>query len=242
MYEAVRCMILRTVRHDDRNNIVTAWSGTRGRVALTVASGGGAEARRRRAITMPLAIVEGEVDFRPGREIVSMRDMRPSPLLPRLASEPAKALTAMFLAEVLERLLQQTGPDAALFSFLAEAVATLDAFDSDAAVANFPVVFLARLSRYMGIRPDPSGWRRGRILDLVEGVYRTTAPVAGRWADADAARLARALSVCPLGRAGRLPLRRSLRREVLEAILEYYTMHHTPLSALKSLDVVTGIF
>ena len=65
MYESLHCLALRTVRHDDRTSILSAWTAECGRVGISMPAGTGREAQRRRALTMPLAIFEGVVVSRP---------------------------------------------------------------------------------------------------------------------------------------------------------------------------------
>ncbi len=47
MYESIRGLALRTIRHDDRTSILSAWTAERGRVAISMPAGNGREARCR---------------------------------------------------------------------------------------------------------------------------------------------------------------------------------------------------
>lgn len=232
-------MTLRTVKYDDRRSIVAAWSVERGRVAFLVPDGAGREARRRRALMMPLCLFEGECDVRPGRELLSIRDLRPLAVLPDLAGEPMKVVVAMFVAEVLERVLRQAAPDAVLSEFLFRSVALLDALPPGRAVANFPVVFLFKLGSFLGIEPDCGEAARGRIFDMREGRFRRSAPTSGRWLDAGEARWVRVLHAMSLERAGRLRMGVETRRHVLDRVLEYYSMHLVSMAGLHSPDVLS---
>jgi len=242
MYETLRCAVLRTIKYDDNRSIVTAWSAERGRVSLLVPAGATREARRRRALMMPLGLFEGEADIRPGRELLSIRDVRPLRVLPDLCCNPAKAVVAMFLSEVLERVLREAAPDTLLTAFVFDAVEVLDRLNRPVGVANFPLVFLYKLGRFLGIEPDAGSWAPGYIFDMGEGVFRRTAPTSGRWLEADEAEMANLLGRLTFAASERLRIPRALRRRILDTILEYYTLHHTPLSDLKSLAVVQEIF
>ena len=59
MYQQLRCVALRTIKYDDRRSIVSAWSEQLGRVSFIVPDGASREARRRRALLMPLSLFEG---------------------------------------------------------------------------------------------------------------------------------------------------------------------------------------
>ena len=69
-------MTIRTVRYDDKNSNLSAFTAERGMVSLLVSASGSKEARRRRALLMPLSIVDAEIDFKPGRDIYNLRDAR----------------------------------------------------------------------------------------------------------------------------------------------------------------------
>lgn len=242
MYETLKCVVLRTIKYDDRRSIVTAWSAERGRVSLLVPAGASREARRRRALMMPLGLFEGEVDLRPGRELLSIRDVRPLKVLPDLCCNPAKAVVAMFLSEVLERSLRDTAPDALLTQYIFDAVELLDKLSRPVGVANFPLVFLYKLGRFLGIEPDTGTWSPGYVFDMQGGLFRRTAPTVGRWIEADEAEFVMLLDRMTFAASERLGISRARRRRALEVLLEYYTLHHAPLSELKSLPVVQEIF
>lgn len=246
MYRPLHCISLRRVRYDDRRSILTAWSAEAGRVSLIVPDGAGREAARRRALTQPLALFEGQVDMRPGREILSMRDLRPSAIMAGLAADPAKTLVALFVAEVLERALRESAPDDTLWRYLTAAIAVLDRMPPGPGAANFPPIFLYHLAGCLGIAPDAGAWREGLAFDLA-GARFAHAPGLPGAAARDILTPEQAAWIPRLARltlrGGRLlPLSRALRREMLDIILRYYTLHHTPLDNLRSLPVLTQIF
>ena len=242
MYSSLHCIALRTVKYDDRRSIVTAWSAERGRVAFLVPSGASREARRRRALMMPLSLFEGEADIRPGHDLLSLRDVRPSRVLASLSGDPAKAVVAMFLAEVLERVLREAPADSLLTEFIFQSVGALDGLERAVGVANFPLVFLYKLGRFLGIEPDAGLWRPGRIFDLQGGQFRASAPLQGRWIEADEARFVHLLGRLDYSTASRLGIPRGDRRKALDTILEYYSLHYVRLTDLHSLPVVQEIF
>lgn len=237
MYERLRCISLRTVKYDDRRSIVTVWSAERGRMGLIVPAGSSRGACRLRAIMMPMGLFEGEVDIRPGRDLMSIRDVRPLAVLSSMSSSPAKAVVALFLAEVLERILRESAPDRLLSEFIFGAVEMLDA-TPPRGVDNFPLIFLCKLGEFLGISPDVAEWRPGSYFDMTGGVYRRSAPTSGRWLGPREAATAAILQRLEFSTAARLGIDKPTRRAMLDAILEYYTIHLAPLDSLRSLEVL----
>ncbi len=238
----LHCIALRTIKYSDRQSIVSAWSAELGRVGLLVPAGAGREARRLRALTMPLAAFEGVVDVRPGRDLYNIKDVRPIGAAMDLGADPAKAVVAMFLAEVLERVLRESPPDNLLSQFLFESVAALDAEIRPVGVANFPVYFLFKLGHFLGISPDESEWAEGRYFDMMDGRFRSSLPSHGRALLPGDARYVALLGRLTKETMSHIPVPRDVRRRILSLIIDYYTIHYTSLADLRSLAVVSEIF
>lgn len=242
MYTTMHCVALRTVRYADRRAILTAWSAEAGRVAFAIPDGPGREAARRRALLMPLSLFEGEASVKPGREVHTIRDLRPSAVLHGLTDDPAKGLVAMFLAEVLEKVLREEQPDGLLSEFIFAAVRRLNDTTSACAVANFPIVFLYHLGHFLGIEPDAGDWLPGTSFDMAGATFNPGLRPSDTTLTPPEAAIIPRLAHLDFDSAERLHLPRALRRRILADLLRFYTLHHTPLDSLNSLSVVSEIF
>ena len=67
---------------------------------------------------------------------------------------PAKPTVVLFLAEMLLHVVHSEEADEKVFDFVAAALQWLDTAERD--YANFHLVFLMRLTRFLGIAPDLS--------------------------------------------------------------------------------------
>ncbi len=241
MYEKVRGVALRTIKYNERNSILLAWTAELGRVSLLMPAGSGVESRRRRALSMPLSLFDGQVDVRPGRDIFTIRDMRAAVVTPSLSSHPIKTALAMFLAEVLLGVLNENGQsDLPMWQLISESVVELDMAD-DEQLANFHLLFLYRLGVLLGIEPDISTWQEGRVFDLVDGIFRTGAPVHGKYIESTEAQAIIALSRLTYRTLSLLRLTHSQRTRLLDGILQYYSLHHASLANLRSLEIVRAL-
>lgn len=238
MYTALHCIALRTVRHSDTKNIVSAWSRELGRVAFAFPAGSGREARRRRALTTPLALFEGQCELRPGREIHTIRDLRPLKGSPALDGSPVKGLVALFLAETLDLLLRRAEADSPVSDFLFGSVAVLDSMRRPAALANFHLVFLYRLAAMLGVEPDVSEWEPGMHFDMRDACFRPTAPLHSDFLPPAEAAVVPLLA--RLGYRGMHLFRanRSERNAAVDHMMRYFSIHLAPLTSLKSLAVL----
>lgn len=239
MYTALHCIALRRVRYNDRNSILTAWTRQLGRVSLLMPDGNGPESRRRRALTLPMSFFECQADLRPGRDIHTARDVRPLILTPSVTAHPVKAAIAIFMADILHTMLRDTGtPDEPIWNGLGEIITTLDNTVSPRALANIPLWFLYRIAVLTGIEPDTGSWRPGYIFDLDAAVFRASAPGHSQYLDAADAAVIPVLSRLTPRSLRLLALTHSDRQRALDTAIRYLTIHHTPLTALQSLDIL----
>lgn len=253
MYIPITAVALRTVQHNDRTSVLTAWSPQHGRISLAMPNGNTTESRRRRALTMPLSLFECIARIRPGLDIMTARDLRPHLADGRLAdvaSHPVRSTVALFIAETLTVVTSEGDSDTALWLLITQTAAAV-ADGTATTLANIPAAFLLRLATILGIEPDHGLYIPGHGLDLTDGIFRPTRPLHDNWADPEATRLlVRLIRLLDNSRDSRAPYRsadllhlpRSVRKQLLDNIIRYYTLHHYPLDRLRSLAVLKTVF
>lgn len=241
MKKELHIIALRTVRHTDRHSILTAYSLELGRVAFAIPAGAGREALRRRALLMPLALVECVADIRPGREVMIMHEPRAEEPLTSLRTNPVKSSLVMFIAEVLGVVLRDGPPDELSYAYIHNAVTLLDRLPTES-VANFHLMFLYGLGRFLGIEPDVSGYRQGMVFDMLDGRFRLSAPMHRHYLDPVQSGAVVALSRMNPANMHLFKMSRHERNQLLDGILQYYSLHYTGLQSLRSLDVLRELF
>ncbi|MBD5202358.1 MAG: hypothetical protein HDR83_00495 [Bacteroides sp.] len=234
----VNMIALRLTRHSDRQSILTAYSREAGRLSIAIPAGGGKNASRMQALTMPLSLLQGVVDMRPGREIVNVKGLQLAEPLHSLHSHPVKQMSGMFLAEVLAAVLRDNEGDAVVWSFIESAVKVLDSLVDGKATANFHLWFLYRLGALMGVEPDVSTYTDGALLDLCDGLWRRSPALHGEWLDKDESRAVWMLSRMTVGNMHLYRFSRAERNRVLDGLIQYYSSHLVSLQRIKSLDVL----
>ncbi|MDE5786855.1 MAG: DNA repair protein RecO C-terminal domain-containing protein [Duncaniella sp.] len=234
----VNMIALRLTRHSDRQSILTAYSREAGRLSIAIPAGTGRGAARIQALTMPLSLLQGVVDARPGREIVNVKGLQLAEPLHSLHSHPVKQMTGMFLAEVLASVLRDNEGDPVVWSFIESSVKVLDSLVDSKATANFHLWFLYRLGALMGIEPDVSTYTDGSLLDLRDGLWRRSPALHGEWLDKEESRAVWLLSRMTIGNMHLYRFSRTERNRILDGMTDYYSAHLVSLHRLKSLDVL----
>lgn len=240
MQKTLKILPLRLIAHSDRTSILVAYSRELGRVSFAVTAGKGAGAARRRALFMALNPVEVEASSRGAGELLTLREPRALMPIHVIMSSPERSSVALFMAEVLERVLRQSEPDALLFDFLIEAVGRLN--DPATAAANFHLCFLVRLAGMLGLAPDWRDYRPGMVFDMLDGVFRLSAPLHGKSLGAEQSRLAATIMRMTWENQSAYRFDRHGRNRVLDLLLDYYSLHLTDLSTLRSPAVLRALF
>lgn len=240
MQKSVQCICLRIIKHSDSSSLVSAWSRELGRVTFSVSSGAGREAKRLRALIMPFSLFEGVAKITAGRDIMRISDVRPFGAGNASAFDPVKNMVALFLSEFLSVVLRESQPDELMSDFIFEAVSMLREADGTA-LANFPIFFLYKMGHFLGIAPDIGTYRSGRCFDMREGVFTQSMPMHHSVLLPDRAELVWLLSRLSTRTLGLLRLNRTQRNEILDGIINYYSLHLTSLQGIASLRVLRDV-
>ena len=240
MYEQVKAVVMSTVRYSDRTNIVHAYTDTRGRVAFAVGTGNGRSARERRALLMPLSLVEAQVRFVPGKELATMRDLRCLHPLTSIYADPAKNTIALFMSELMSRVIQEQERNEPLFRYIEASVLRLDL--AQRGVANFHLCFLYHLGTFIGIQPDVSTYESGASFDMDGGVFTRLPEPGHHILQPDEAEVIKLLSRMTFDNMHLFRFNRQQRNRMLDTILAYYKMHHSTLGNLRSHEVLKQLF
>lgn len=240
MIEKLTGIVLETVRHNDRHDIVTVYTRERGRVPFLVQSSATKAGRMRRARLMPLTIISADVNFTPNRELQKLGSFTPEVIWPGIHSDPVKQTIAIFMTEFLGRLLRESAPDERMWDFIAKSIVLLDRIERG--TANFHIIFLSLLTRYVGIRPDTHGSHTADCFDMRDGIYKRGYPLHTDILRGERLRWPAILARLDFLHAPYLRLNGEGRRALLDGLLRYYSIHFPGLGQLKSPDILSAIF
>ena len=227
------------IRYSDQDSVVHLYSRDFGRASYLVAN------RRKRgtlsqALLQPLSIVEFEADHKGSRQLQRIREMHCLYAFRQLPSDPVKNTLSMFLAEVLYRVLAEAEPNEALFQFLSQSIQLLDL--NEAGTANFHLVFLLKLSLFLGISPNMEGKETGGYFDLQAGGFVLSRPYHNAWLGPAQAQMLARLMEMNYENMHLYAFGRGQRVEILRRILDYYRLHLAEFPEIRSLEVMQELF
>jgi len=240
MTEKFQGIVLDTIRHSDRHNIVTLFTRTRGRLTFLSPTGSGKAGKMRQSRLLPLAVIEGDMNFKPAAELQKLGSFSMLRVWGNIYFHPVKQLITLFLSEFLTRLLRATMPDENLWDYIVDSLSFLDRMQKG--IADFHITFLASLLPFMGIQPDLSLYGKGKILDMQAGTFVDKIPPHHDYLQGNDARLAAIMCRINFSNIRALKLNGETRLHIIEELLHYYGIHYPGTSNLKSPGVIHDFF
>ena len=126
MTEKITAIVIDITRHNDKLNIVTLFTRSRGRISFLSPAGSGKMGRLRHSRLQPLAAIEADINFRQTAELQRLGTFALYTVWNNLYFDPVKRLVALFISEFLNKLLRATMPDEALWDFILNSISLLD--------------------------------------------------------------------------------------------------------------------
>ena len=221
-----RGIVLHTLKYGDSGMVVYLLTDSGGRQSYMVqgvrsARGHGSKL----ALFQPMFAVEFEGLESSRMQMHRFREVRSGIVLQSLPFDVRKSTIALFMAEVLYRLVKECEPNQRLFDFVWGSVAALDALDEGG--ANF----------HPGNDYTPGAW-----FDIREGSFTPLRPPHGEVLSADDARILHDLLECDVRYIAEIGLNRRQRVAYLDALLVYYGYHLDAIHAVQSVRILQEVF
>ncbi|WP_300433855.1 DNA repair protein RecO [Christiangramia sp.] len=154
-----------------------------------------------------------------------------------LHTHPVKLSMVMFLAEMLRNAIREEERNEPMFHYLEYSFQVLDTSDK---IANFHLLFLLKLTKYLGFQPE-MGIKDLPVFNLLDGVFQDFSSndycIEGKNVD-----LLKSLLGTDFDALEAIKMNQSSRNDFLNILLLYYELHIEGFRKPKSLSVLKEIF
>jgi len=241
MQQTARAIVLRTIKYKDASLIADVYTDVLGRCQFMLRVPKSGRARVKPSLFQPLSVLELEADIKHNADIYRIQEAKS--LLPYVSIpyDPYKQSIVMFLAEFLYRALREQEENRPLFEYLLNSLDFLDGCERS--FSNFHLVFLIRLSRFLGIYPNLDSYHSGDYFDLLNACYTSSCPLTHQYYVSPAL----SAHIDTLMRMNYhtmhlFRMSRAERNQLLTYLNEYYRLHLPDFPELKSLQVLREVF
>lgn len=240
MLQKSRGIVLSMLKYNDDSFIAHVYTQTDGQQSFLVRIPKTKRASIRPSLFQPLALIDVEWRPKPGGGLSRPYSVTNACVFESLPFEPYKTAIVLFLSEFLHYSLATQSPDDTLFRFVESSIEWLDRCTSE--YSNFHLVFLLRLSRFLGFYPNLENYAENCYFDMELSRFVRVPPLHSHFLQPADAALLPLLMRMRYETMYLLRLSRTDRNRLLEFINDYYKLHLPNFPELKSPDVLRDIF
>ena len=179
------------------------------------------------ALFQPLTLLDMVVYYKEDRDLSRLSEVKTSQPFQSLPFEVAKSTIALFVTEILNKVLKEEASSPMLFRFLVDSVLFLE--EARTNYENFHLIFLLKLSFFLGFGPESAREFEAQLRENSVPFLPDEAMDAAL----------NAMLRQPYGTP--IPLARGARNELLDALVAYYQIHIDSLGEVKSLPVLREV-
>lgn len=238
MLVATQAIVLSKIKYRDNDLIVKCYTKELGVVSFLLrgvlkSKKGNAKV----AYFQLLSQLQITIDYKDNRSLQGLKEVRLNHLYSSLHTHVLKSAIVMFLSEVLSSALREEEENETLFSYLET---TLLWLDEQSEYANFHLLFLLNLTKYLGFYPDV----KDRELDhfnLVEGKFQIRQDFRNTITGEDLSILKQLLETT-FDNLQNVKINGRQRQSFLNMILLYFELHLGSFKTPKSLKIFNQVF
>ena len=240
MMTKTNAIVLRSVKYADHALIVDMLTERCGRVSFMVRLSKSSKGKFRRNLFMPLTILE--IDFVASRSstLFHLKDVHLAFPLPSLLSDPYKMSIGIFLSEFLLYATRDESDNSPLYNYVENSLKWLDGVDSN--FSNFHLVFMIKMSRFVGFLPNTEDYHSGDYFDLLNGSFCDKVPTHSHYLRPEDAGKIGLLMRLGYPTMHLCSMTRQERNRCMDVILDYYRLHVPGIPELRSHHVLKELF
>lgn len=233
-------IVLNGVKYGDNNIIATVYTREWGRQAYMVTIPRSRKSANKSGMLQPLFFLNFVAYHKETRDVQRIKELKNQPVYQSIPFDLVKSTQAMFLAEMLYKILREHESSPDTFDFIQNSLIYYDL--TERAAANFHVWFLFRLTEFTGIMPDMTragfeGW-----FDMRKGAVVPFEPPHPFFINKGATEALIRIASINIAELSQLRISGSVRTQLTTKLVEYYQLHFEHLGEIKSLKVLHDVF
>lgn len=240
MLQKTRGIILHGIKYGDSGMIISVYTEQYGRLSLITQGIRSKKSLVKSSYLQSLFLVELELYYKPGRDLHRIKEIKNAVPFSSLPFEISKSTQAIFIAEILNKVLREEESQPALFEFLHHSIRLLDLLEKG--VPNFYLVFLVQFSRFLGFGPTNNFSEERVYFDLMAGFFVAIPPAHPQYLNRDESAVFSKLLTLTFQSLTDLTIEKSIRKILPEKIIEYFSLHIGTNLNIKSLDIIRELF
>ncbi|MGI4750179.1 MAG: DNA repair protein RecO [Janthinobacterium lividum] len=239
MLHKTRGIVFKTTDYSESSVIVQVFTEKFGLQAYLINGVKKPRAKISRNMLQPLHLLEMVVYHKPNGNIQRVAELRNVPVLTEIPYDVVKTSLVIFLNEVIYKAIRQQETDENLFNFIFYSIEWLD--HQETGLANFHLLFMVQLSRYLGFHPERNTAETVSYFDLKDGLFLSKRPEHNLYLSPPYTQYFNLLIGKNLEDLPEIRIPNDIRRFLLDRLLEYYALHIDGFGQIRSHEVLEEV-
>lgn len=239
MYIDDKGIVLRCVKYDDKSFIAHLFTASHGHVSFMVNGTHGKRSGTSTRLFQPLAFLSFQWDMKPNASLQRMKEVRLLFVQQDIPLHPIKRSVAMLLSEFMVYTLRDEASNPDLYQYIEHSIRWFDMVSEG--YANFHLVFLLKLARFLGIAPNMEGYSDGELFDLTNGHFMPYGTASETIMSSHDTGLLFLLNETSYESMGSITMNRQDRARMIQYLATYYSIHIPKFPTLQSLEILQQV-
>lgn len=240
MIRKTRGIVLHTTRYGESSLVVHCYTEQFGRQTYMVKGVRKSRKQNRSNLFQPLFILDFEVYQKDNREIQLVKEVNRAFPLNSIPFDITKSTQAIFMAEILYRVVKEEEANPMMAHFLVNSIQYLDALESPS--PDFHIIFLFQLTRYLGFYPQNNYAKGNDIFDLNSGFFKSYITDPDLQLSPEDSLLWSRYMLLDFQSIKGADFNSSHRKTMLNNLIRYFKFHVEGMGEIRSLDVLHTFF
>ncbi len=240
MIRKTRGIVLHTTKYGESSLVVHCYTEQSGRQSYMVKGVRKSRKQNRSNLFQPLFILDFEVYHKESRELQMVSEVSRAFPLHSIPYDLTKSTQAIFMAEIIYRVVREEEPYPMLAHFLISTIRYMDALSEP--LADYHIIFMFQLSRYLGFYPQKSPGEEFRYFDLANGRFESYPGDPDVQLDRMTSLLWNRYMSTDYQHVVELEFNSGQRKLILDQLLRFYKYHVEGMGEIRSLEILHDFF
>ena len=240
MIRKTRGIVLHTTKYGESSLVVHCYTEQFGRQTYMVKGVRKSRKQNRSNLFQPLFLLDFEVYHNDNREIQLVKEVSRAIPLNSIPFDVTKSTQAIFIAEVLFRVVKEEETNPVLANFLFSNIQYPDTLEE--AFPDFHIIFMFQLSKHLGFYPQNNFEGENVFFNLTSGRFKARFEDPENYLDREASELWSRYMSSDLHVIKRVEFNGDQRKITLDNLLRYYKLHVSGMGEIRSLEILHSYF
>lgn len=242
MVHATKGIVIRTTAYGETSLIVAIYTEKFGLQSYLVnGARSSKKSNTRHTLFQPAAILDMVVYHNELKNLQRIKEVRWHHLYQNILFSVFCNTIALFMVEILQKTIKQPEHNPDLYNFIEDALLALDQAGGKV-LLNFPLYFIIHLTGLFGFTIQDNHSPQRPFLDLRDGNFIAEIPQHPYYLDAPkSAGISEIMKALHPSELSDISLNNQLRRQLTEAMLQFYALHIPDFGQVRSLSILQEV-